>query len=90
MRVVMNGVCPSSAPVSAALSVRYSHRSVVIVGGLICSVAVALGSFSRNLVELYLTVGFFNGKCLNFLSRTVSCMQFETHRVSLLQVLATQ
>ncbi|XP_074534512.1 monocarboxylate transporter 2 [Halichoeres trimaculatus] len=49
------------APVSSALSVRYSHRAVVVVGGLICSIGVVLGSFSRNLVELYLTVGFLNG-----------------------------
>ncbi|CAJ1057224.1 monocarboxylate transporter 2 [Xyrichtys novacula] len=49
------------APVASALSARYSHRSVVMVGGLICSLGVMLGSFSRNLIELYLTVGFLNG-----------------------------
>lgn len=49
------------APVASALSARYSHRSVVIMGGLICTVGVALGSFARNLIELYLTVGFLNG-----------------------------
>uniref|UniRef100_UPI0037E7050B monocarboxylate transporter 2 n=1 Tax=Semicossyphus pulcher TaxID=241346 RepID=UPI0037E7050B len=49
------------APVASALSARYSHRSVVIMGGLICSIGVTFGSFSRNVVELYLTVGFING-----------------------------
>ncbi|XP_034540647.1 monocarboxylate transporter 2 [Notolabrus celidotus] len=49
------------APVASALSTRYSHRSVVIMGGLICSLGVMLGSFSRNVIELYLTVGFLNG-----------------------------
>ncbi|CAN9498716.1 unnamed protein product [Ophioblennius macclurei] len=49
------------APISSALNTRYGSRSVVIVGGLICSVGVAIGSFSRTLVELYLTVGFLNG-----------------------------
>uniref|UniRef100_G3PKR1 Monocarboxylate transporter 13 n=1 Tax=Gasterosteus aculeatus TaxID=69293 RepID=G3PKR1_GASAC len=49
------------APVASALSARYSHRSVVMMGGLICSVAVVCGAFARSLIELYLTVGFLNG-----------------------------
>lgn len=54
-------MCPSAAPVASALSARYSHRSVVMMGGLICSVAVVCGAFARSLIELYLTVGFLNG-----------------------------
>ncbi|XP_060892734.1 monocarboxylate transporter 2 [Labrus mixtus] len=49
------------APVASALSTHYSHRSVVIMGGLISSLGVMFGSFSRNVIELYLTVGFLNG-----------------------------
>ncbi|XP_075209496.1 LOW QUALITY PROTEIN: monocarboxylate transporter 2 [Echeneis naucrates] len=49
------------APVASALSARYSHRAIVITGGLICSLGVIVGSFARNLIELYLTVGFLNG-----------------------------
>ncbi|XP_073327591.1 monocarboxylate transporter 13 isoform X2 [Pagrus major] len=49
------------APVASALSARYSHRSVVILGGLICSIGIMLGAFTRNLIELYLTVGLLNG-----------------------------
>ncbi|XP_042267229.1 monocarboxylate transporter 2 [Thunnus thynnus] len=49
------------APVASALSARYSHRSVVITGGLLCSLGVVIGAFARNLIELYLTVGFLNG-----------------------------
>ncbi|XP_070764165.1 monocarboxylate transporter 13 [Enoplosus armatus] len=49
------------APVASALSAHYSHRTVVIMGGLICSVGVMFGTFARNLIELYLTVGFLNG-----------------------------
>ncbi|KAM4573700.1 monocarboxylate transporter 13 [Odontesthes bonariensis] len=49
------------APIASALSARYSHRSVVIMGALICSIGVVLGAFARNLIELYLTVGFLNG-----------------------------
>lgn len=55
-------VCPSAAPVASALSARCSHRSVVIMGGLICSLGVVIGAFARNLIELYLTVGFLNGE----------------------------
>lgn len=50
-----------AAPVASALSARYSHRSVVMMGGLICSVGVMSGAFARNLTELYVTVGFLNG-----------------------------
>ncbi|MEQ2269712.1 hypothetical protein XENORESO_008545, partial [Xenotaenia resolanae] len=48
-------------PVASALSARFSHRSVVFMGGLICSAAVVFGAFARNLTELYITVGFLNG-----------------------------
>lgn len=51
----------STAPLASALSSRYSHRSVVIAGGLICSAGAILGSFGNNLIQLYLTVGFLNG-----------------------------
>lgn len=55
-------VFPSAAPLASALSTRFSHRSVVIIGGLMCSVGVMLGAFARNLIELYFTVGLLNGK----------------------------
>lgn len=50
-----------AAPLASALSARFSHRSVVMIGGLICSVGAITGSFARNLSELYLTVGFLSG-----------------------------
>ncbi|XP_005755990.1 monocarboxylate transporter 2-like, partial [Pundamilia nyererei] len=49
------------APVASALSARFSHRAVVITGGLMCSLGVVFGAFANNLTELYLTVGFLNG-----------------------------
>ncbi|XP_074487994.1 monocarboxylate transporter 13 [Sebastes fasciatus] len=49
------------APAASALSARYSHRSVVIMGGLISGVGVMFGAFARNMIELYLTVGLLNG-----------------------------
>uniref|UniRef100_M3ZT45 Si:dkey-246g23.4 n=1 Tax=Xiphophorus maculatus TaxID=8083 RepID=M3ZT45_XIPMA len=50
-----------AAPVSSALSARFSHRAVVISGGLVCSAAVVFGALARSLTELYITVGFLNG-----------------------------
>lgn len=55
-------LCPYAAPVASVLSARYSHRSVVIIGGLMCSLGVVFGTFARNLTELFLTVGFLNGE----------------------------
>ncbi|XP_062404182.1 monocarboxylate transporter 2 [Sardina pilchardus] len=49
------------APVGAALGERFSHRSVVILGGLLSSVGMVAGAFSQNLVHLYITVGFITG-----------------------------
>uniref|UniRef100_A0A8C6THJ5 Si:dkey-246g23.4 n=1 Tax=Neogobius melanostomus TaxID=47308 RepID=A0A8C6THJ5_9GOBI len=57
-----------ASPLASAISARFSPRSVVMIGGLLCSVGVITGSFARNLLELYLTVGFVNGKfgeCFN-------------------------
>ncbi|KAJ0069586.1 hypothetical protein NL108_010416 [Boleophthalmus pectinirostris] len=50
-----------SGPLSSALSARFGHRSIVMIGGLLCSIGVISGSFARNLLELYLTTGFLNG-----------------------------
>ncbi|XP_076154814.1 monocarboxylate transporter 13 [Alosa pseudoharengus] len=49
------------APVGAALSERFSHRSVVILGGLLSSVGMVAGAYAQNLVQLYITVGFITG-----------------------------
>lgn len=55
----------SVAPAASALSARFSHRSVVTIGGLMCSLGVIMGSLARNVVDLYLTVGLLNGTCDN-------------------------
>ena len=55
-------MCPSAAPVASALTARCSHRSVVIAGGLMCSLGVVIGAYANNVIELYLTVGFLNGE----------------------------
>ncbi|KAK7891377.1 hypothetical protein WMY93_023340 [Mugilogobius chulae] len=50
-----------ASPLASALSARFGHRLIVMIGGLICSIGVITGSFARNMLELYLTVGFLNG-----------------------------
>ncbi|KAM6946119.1 monocarboxylate transporter 13 [Aplochiton taeniatus] len=50
-----------AAPVASALSTGYSHRSVVVIGGLLSSVGMVGGAYAGNLVELYVTVGFLTG-----------------------------
>ncbi len=69
------------------------------MGGLICSLGVVLGAFARNLVELYLTVGFLNGewfevnahkqhKLKNTHTHTHTHTKYDIHWSPLLQVLA--
>ncbi|KAM7414141.1 hypothetical protein PAMA_019117 [Pampus argenteus] len=69
------------APGATALSEHYSHRSVVTMGGLICSLGVVIGAFARNLTELYLTVGFLNGfGCALIWTPTVTMLGFYFER----------
>ncbi|XP_062317156.1 monocarboxylate transporter 13 [Osmerus eperlanus] len=49
------------APVGSALSARYSHRAVVMTGGLLSGIGMVGGAYARTLVELYITVGFLTG-----------------------------
>ncbi|KAG7468439.1 hypothetical protein MATL_G00142960 [Megalops atlanticus] len=49
------------APVGAALSARFSHRAVVMLGGALSSVGMIAGAYAQNLVQLYVTVGFLSG-----------------------------
>lgn len=81
-------MCSSAAPVASALSARFSHRSVVIIGGLICTVGVVLGSFARNLIELYVTVGFLNGEWFGATCTQHKLTKDDVHWSPFLQVLA--
>ncbi|XP_031657994.1 monocarboxylate transporter 2 [Oncorhynchus kisutch] len=49
------------APMASALSARYSHRAVVMIGGLLSCVGMVAGAFAQNLVQLYITVGLLTG-----------------------------
>lgn len=49
------------APVASSLCVQYTHRTVVITGGLLAFSGMALGFFGFNMVWMYATTGFLQG-----------------------------
>ncbi|XP_074850903.1 monocarboxylate transporter 7-like [Carettochelys insculpta] len=49
------------APVASSLSVRYTHRIVVIIGGLLAFSGMTLGSLGFNTLWMYTTMGFLQG-----------------------------
>lgn len=49
------------APVASSLCVQYTHRIVVITGGLLAFSGMALGFFGLNMVWMYATTGFLQG-----------------------------
>uniref|UniRef100_S4RPQ8 Major facilitator superfamily (MFS) profile domain-containing protein n=1 Tax=Petromyzon marinus TaxID=7757 RepID=S4RPQ8_PETMA len=57
---IMYGVSLFIGPLAVALSARFSSRSVVMVGGLICGVGM-LGMLAQDITHLYVTVGFVTG-----------------------------
>ncbi|XP_044611561.2 monocarboxylate transporter 2 [Equus asinus] len=63
---IMLAVMYAGGPVSSVLVNRYGSRPVVITGGLLCCLGMVSASFSTNVVELYLTVGFIGGIGLAF------------------------
>ncbi|XP_058682572.1 monocarboxylate transporter 2-like isoform X1 [Poecile atricapillus] len=55
-----------SAPVASSLCVQYTHRTVVITGGLLAFSGMALGFFGLNMVWMYATTGFLQGLGISF------------------------
>ncbi|XP_041063930.1 monocarboxylate transporter 12-like isoform X1 [Carcharodon carcharias] len=49
------------SPVASALSLLLSHRNVIIIGGILSSLGLLLGSFGFSLLAMYLTTGFLTG-----------------------------
>lgn len=49
------------APVASSLCVQYTHRTVVITGGLLAFSGMALGFFGLNMIWMYATTGFLQG-----------------------------
>uniref|UniRef100_A0A8C9KSU9 Major facilitator superfamily (MFS) profile domain-containing protein n=1 Tax=Serinus canaria TaxID=9135 RepID=A0A8C9KSU9_SERCA len=54
------------APVASSLCVQYTHRTVVITGGLLAFSGMALGFFGLNMVWMYATTGFLQGLGISF------------------------
>ncbi|NXE81271.1 MOT2 protein, partial [Cochlearius cochlearius] len=54
------------APVASSLCVRYSHRAVVITGGLLAFSGMALGFLGLSMVWMYATTGFLQGLGISF------------------------
>ncbi|XP_023414002.1 monocarboxylate transporter 2 [Loxodonta africana] len=63
---IMLAVMYAGGPISSVLVNKYGSRPVVIAGGLLCCLGMVSASFSTNVVELYLTVGFIGGVGLAF------------------------
>ncbi|XP_048395335.2 monocarboxylate transporter 13-like isoform X2 [Stegostoma tigrinum] len=49
------------SPIASALSLLLSHRVIIIIGGILSSLGVLLGSFGFSLLAMYLTTGFLVG-----------------------------
>ncbi|NWW54238.1 MOT2 protein, partial [Pedionomus torquatus] len=54
------------APVASSLCVRYTHRAVVITGGLLAFLGMALGFLGLNMPWMYATTGFLQGLGISF------------------------
>ncbi|XP_071587309.1 monocarboxylate transporter 13-like [Heliangelus exortis] len=54
------------APLASSLCVRYTHRAVVIIGGLLAFSGMALGFLGLNMVWMYATTGFLQGLGISF------------------------
>nr|XP_014349175.1 PREDICTED: monocarboxylate transporter 13-like [Latimeria chalumnae] len=54
------------APIASALSVRFTHRAVIIVGGLLAFSGMVLGSLGLSMIWMYATAGFLQGLGIAF------------------------
>ncbi|XP_045321384.1 monocarboxylate transporter 2 [Leopardus geoffroyi] len=63
---IMLAVMYAGGPISSVLVNKYGSRPVVMIGGLLCCLGMVTASFSTNVIELYLTVGFITGLGLAF------------------------
>ncbi|MED6263717.1 hypothetical protein CHARACLAT_007318 [Characodon lateralis] len=54
------------APAASALTLQFSQRAVIIVGGLLCTLGMLLASLDLSLPWLYLTMGVLEGTGISF------------------------
>lgn len=50
-----------AGPLASALCQKFSHRTVVVAGGIICSFGILLCAFALNLLFLFFTYGLLRG-----------------------------
>jgi len=63
--VVFFSIC--LAPLASALSMHLSHRTVIMVGGLLAASGMIIASLGLSLPWMYLSVGILQGKfCYNY------------------------
>ncbi|XP_056134805.1 monocarboxylate transporter 13 [Lampris incognitus] len=55
-----------AAPVASALSVRFSHRAVIMIGGLLTASGMVLASLDLSLPWMYLSIGIVQGTGIAF------------------------
>lgn len=60
----------SSAPVASVLTLQFSQRVVIIVGGLLAASGMLLASLDLSLPWLYLTMGILQGCSLRAYSKS--------------------
>ncbi|KAF7238184.1 Monocarboxylate transporter 7 [Varanus komodoensis] len=80
-----------TAPLSTILSNRFGHRLVVMIGGVLISTGMVVGSFARTVVEMYISIGIVSGLgyCLAFLPTVTILSQYFDKRRSLVTAVAS-
>lgn len=58
---ILSALCLVLAPVSSALSQRFSCRLVVFIGGICCALGLTLSYFATDLIHLFFTFGVLTG-----------------------------
>ncbi|KAM7166335.1 LOW QUALITY PROTEIN: monocarboxylate transporter 2-like [Macrochelys suwanniensis] len=69
--------------VASSLCARYTHRVVVIIGGLLAFSGMTLGSFGFNTIWMYTTTGFLQGTIKTMSHTCTSHPSFRTPAISI-------
>ncbi|XP_037664732.1 monocarboxylate transporter 6 [Choloepus didactylus] len=84
-------VLHAGGPLCSILVGRFGCRATVMLGGLLASLGMVTGSFSRTLSQLYVTAGLITGlgMCFSFLSSITMLGYYFTRRQALANALAS-
>ncbi|XP_012380985.2 LOW QUALITY PROTEIN: monocarboxylate transporter 7 [Dasypus novemcinctus] len=80
-----------TAPFSTILCSRFGHQAVVIVGGLLVSTGMILGSFAQAVFHMYIAIGVISGLgyCFSFLPTVTILSQYFDKRRSVVTAVAS-